>query len=137
MAGITDILDGYIARKNNLITNLGKVLDPLADKLMRLSAVIGFVIIDVLPLWVLIVVLLMDAFLVITSAFLYKKHYIVSSNKMGKFAGFFSMVALILCFFHNVVYPVHLIFVYVSLVLVLISSSLYVYRVLNDIKYKS
>lgn len=131
-AGFTDILDGYIARKFNSITKLGKVLDPLADKSLRLSAIIVFVIAGVLPLWALIVMVSFDAFLIITSIILYKKNYVVSSNNVGKLAGFVSMFALTLCFFYSAVTPFHLIFFYIALTLVFTSIITYIFKVKKE-----
>ena len=53
-AGATDVVDGYLARRNNWITNLGKILDPFADKLMQCTVLVSLWIKNIVPLWFVI-----------------------------------------------------------------------------------
>jgi len=57
VAAVTDALDGYIARKNNMITNFGKFMDPLADKILVCSALICFVEQNLMPGWIAIIII--------------------------------------------------------------------------------
>ena len=57
VASLTDMLDGKIARKDNLVTNFGKIMDPLADKILVLSAFVCFVEVGMIPGWMVVVVL--------------------------------------------------------------------------------
>ncbi|MCK4640263.1 MAG: CDP-diacylglycerol--glycerol-3-phosphate 3-phosphatidyltransferase [Candidatus Marinimicrobia bacterium] len=60
LASTTDAYDGYIARKYSEVTKLGKFLDPLADKVLMSAAFISFVVMDLIPLWMVILVILRD-----------------------------------------------------------------------------
>jgi CDP-diacylglycerol--glycerol-3-phosphate 3-phosphatidyltransferase len=60
IASTTDAYDGYVARKYREVTNLGKFLDPLADKILMSAAFISFVVMDLIPLWMVILVILRD-----------------------------------------------------------------------------
>ena len=57
VASVTDALDGNIARKYNLVTNFGKFMDPLADKLLVCSALIAFVDMDMMPTWIVMIII--------------------------------------------------------------------------------
>ena len=88
LAGITDILDGYIARKYNIITRWGQAMDPLADKLMQITVLLCFTIKKYLPLWVILIVGLKETLMIIGGIFLYTKKdkRVIPSNKYGKVA---------------------------------------------------
>lgn len=83
-AGVTDILDGYIARKYNLVTKWGTVLDPLADKLMLLTVLSSLAFKNIIPIWIFIVVAMKELFMIISGVFLYKKDTVIPSNIFGK-----------------------------------------------------
>ena len=70
LAGISDILDGYIARKYNLTSKLGAMLDPLADKLMSFAVLISFTTVKLIPLWILIPFLIKELIMIFGAAFL-------------------------------------------------------------------
>ncbi|MDY0236727.1 MAG: CDP-diacylglycerol--glycerol-3-phosphate 3-phosphatidyltransferase [Gudongella sp.] len=88
LAGISDVLDGYIARKYNLTSKLGAVLDPFADKLMSFTVLVTFTIIGLVPLWILVPMILKELVMVIGGGLLYLKHgkLVIPSNKYGKIA---------------------------------------------------
>lgn len=97
-AFFTDILDGYLARKNNWITNTGKVLDPLADKLMLFAVLCCFYSIGKIPLYVVIIVFVKDLVMIMTGILLYSKHVVVYADWFGKIATGLFFIAIILTF---------------------------------------
>ena len=86
LSGLTDVLDGAIARKFNLITNLGKLLDPLADKLTQISILCTLLFKGIIPLWIVVIVLLKEASMICGASFLYGRDLVVSSKWYGKAA---------------------------------------------------
>lgn len=100
LGGITDILDGYIARKYNLITSFGKLADPLADKLMLITAIVFLTLQGFIPSPVLVIVIAKEFFMGIGSIVLYKnKNTVVAANWYGKLTTvifFFAIVATII-----------------------------------------
>lgn len=86
LSGLTDVLDGTIARKFNFITNFGKLIDPLADKVTQLSILCTLVFKGIIPLWLLVIVLLKEALMVSGASFLYGRDLVVSSKWYGKAA---------------------------------------------------
>lgn len=101
LAGITDFLDGYIARKYNLITKLGKVLDPLADKLMMFAVLISLVSIKLIPKWVMIILVGKEILMILGGSILYifKGNQVLPSNVFGKIATVFFYVATMVTIF--------------------------------------
>ena len=97
IAIITDFLDGYFARKFGQITDLGKLLDPLADKICTVGGLIALSLYHDFPWWLTSVILIRDLFIILGSLFLMgKRSIIVASNKPGKVTVFFiSLTAII------------------------------------------
>lgn len=96
IAGITDILDGYIARKKDIVTKWGKLADPLADKLMQLTALVMLTIHKIIPGIFLVIMLIKELTMVAGSIKLYKKdNVVVSANWYGKFATVVFYVAIV------------------------------------------
>lgn len=87
-AAFTDVIDGFIARKFNMITDVGKVLDPLADKLFVTSMLVCFAIKNSSPaiLILLIVTIIKELYLIIAGILLYSRKYVVQSKPIGKVA---------------------------------------------------
>ena len=95
ISGITDILDGYIARKFNLVSNFGKLMDPLADKLTQISMLAALFFLNIVPVWILIIVLLKEVIMVAGASFLYGKSVVVYSRWYGKLATVLFYIAIV------------------------------------------
>ena len=96
ISAITDILDGYIARKYNYITDIGKLIDPLADKLTQIFLLLALSILNILPWWILAIVFVKECVMVISASFLYKrKDVVVYSKWYGKMATTLFYLAII------------------------------------------
>lgn len=96
ISGLTDIADGCIARKYNLITNFGKLMDPLADKLTQISVLAALVITGIIPLWILLVVIIKECIMIAGASFLYGKDVVVYSRWYGKLATVLFYVAIVI-----------------------------------------
>lgn len=87
ISAITDILDGFIARKFNYITDFGKLIDPLADKLTQMSLLLSLALLGILPWWIFAIVFIKELVLIISASVLYsKKDVVVYSKWYGKLA---------------------------------------------------
>lgn len=98
ISGLTDILDGFIARKFNFITNFGKLVDPLADKLTQIAILATLVILKIIPSWILFIVVLKEAIMIAGASFLYGKELVVSSKWFGKLATVLFYIAIVCSF---------------------------------------
>ena len=95
-AGVTDILDGFIARRCNLITRLGTVLDPLADKLMLLTVLISVTMKNQISFWIIIVVAIKETLLILGAITLFNDHdIVVPANRFGKLSTIAFYIAII------------------------------------------
>ena len=100
-ASLTDMLDGHLARKLNQITDFGKLFDPLADKLMVLSALVCQGIAGVFPWAAIIIVACKELFMVTGGLLMLKNDVVVYSNYIGKAAQVCFILSLVLSFFHE------------------------------------
>ena len=107
LAGITDVLDGIIARHFNLITKLGKILDPLADKLMTITVFICITIKGIIPWWVILLIFAKDLLLIIGGIKLYREvSGVFASNVFGKAATVFLVLGgIVIMLFNSVIHP--------------------------------
>ena len=140
VASITDFLDGKIARKYNLVTNFGKFMDPLADKLLVCSALICLIQLELIPAWVVIIIIarefIISGFRLIAS----DNGVVIAASYWGKFKTAFQMltvIVLILNIPNKVFIILGTVLIYVSLALTVISLIDYIAKnkdVLKDQK---
>lgn len=95
ISGLTDIADGFIARRFNAISNFGKLMDPLADKLTQIATLTSLVIVNLIPLWILLIVLLKEFIMIVGASFLYGKDVVVYSKWYGKLATVLFYIAIV------------------------------------------
>lgn len=98
VASITDFLDGIIARATNQITPIGTVLDPFADKLLKIATLVCFCIDGVLPVWLVVLLIFIDLAMIIAGVCLFKKQITIPSNIIGKSGTMIVSIGLVMCF---------------------------------------
>jgi CDP-diacylglycerol--glycerol-3-phosphate 3-phosphatidyltransferase len=127
IAILSDYFDGYLARKLNQITDLGKILDPLADKVMVLTVVFIMFIKNDIPLWLASIIIIRDIVIFIGGIMIKRKNGNVPvSNYWGKYA--VSAIALYLVLkVVNINYP-EIVLVFIVTSLLVISFVTYIYR---------
>ncbi len=129
IASLTDMLDGKIARKYNLVTNFGKFMDPLADKLLVCSAMICLVDLGQIPSWVVIIIIsrefIISGFRLIAS----DNGVVIAASWWGKFKTVFQML-MIICM---ILSPLHSSLVFVSNILMWIALALTVISLVDYI----
>ena len=100
VASFTDFLDGYLARKHKQITAFGKLMDPLADKVMVCTALLCQGIQGVFPWTAIAIVMGKELLMVLGGVFMLRNDVVVYSNMLGKLAQCSFILALTLSFFH-------------------------------------
>lgn len=131
VASLTDMLDGKIARKYNLVTNFGKFMDPLADKLLVCSAMICLIATGQLAAWIVIVIIarefIISGFRLVAS----DNGIVIAASYWGKFKTVFQMsmtIVLILNIDHPIMLLLGQILTYIALALTVISLIDYVWK---------
>ena len=124
IASLTDLLDGKIARKYNLVTNFGKFMDPLADKLLVCAAMICLVEMAKLPAWMIIIIIsrefIISGFRLIAS----DNGVVIAASCWGKFKTVFQMLMIILLIAdiqNSIVQVITVVFVWIALILTVVS----------------
>ena len=133
IAGISDALDGYLAKRNNWHSRLGSILDPLADKLLLVCSFVVLAWLHLIPLWLLVVVIARDVIIVLGGLFY---HYFIGRFDMeptwsSKLNTFFQILLVLAIVFSQGFYPLPQIMLeslnFLVLITVIISGAGYVY----------
>ena len=136
-ASITDTLDGYIARRDNLITDFGKFMDPLADKLLVCSALICFVELDKLPAWMVIIIIAREFIISGFRLVAADNGIVIAASYWGKFKTVFQMlmvIVLILDIRNQFFAVLGTVLTYIALVLTVVSLTDYIAKNKNVLK---
>ena len=83
-ASFTDILDGYIAKKYNMVTDFGRLMDPIADKILVLSAFLAFVEMELIPAWMVVIIIFRDVAVTGLRMSALTKGKVISADEGGK-----------------------------------------------------
>ena len=95
LSGLTDVLDGFIARKFDLISNFGKLIDPLADKSTQIAILTTLALKGIIPIWIIVIIFLKEFAMIAGASFLYGKELVVSSRWYGKLATVLFYIAIV------------------------------------------
>ena len=131
VASLTDLLDGKIARKYNLVTNFGKFMDPLADKLLVCSALIALVDFDKVAAWIVIIIIAREFIISGFRLIAADNGVVIAASYWGKFKTTFQMIMIILLIL-DLNYPfsgvVNMVVTYIALILTVVSLIDYIVK---------
>ena len=131
ISAITDMLDGYIARKYNYITDIGKLIDPLADKITQMSLLLSLAILKILPWWIFAIVFIKECVMIISASLMYKKEDVVVYSKWyGKLATVLFYLAIVCSllinqFHFNISFRIDLYLYYLAILATIFSLVMY------------
>ena len=130
-AAITDYYDGKIARKYNLITNLGKLLDPLADKILVISALVTLAKFSQISLWFVIIIIFRELLITGLRSIVAAEGVVIAADKLGKWKTATQMIALTLIILIPFSSTVNNILLLIPLILTVVSGVEYVLKCKN------
>ena len=130
VASLTDMLDGKIARARGLVTNFGKFMDPLADKLLVCSAMICMIELGRLPAWIVIIIIAREFIISGFRLIAAENGVVIAANYWGKFKTVSQMIMIILLILHfgGIFAVLEQIFIWLSLALTVISLITYIWQ---------
>ena len=143
IASLTDLLDGKIARKYNLVTDFGKFMDPLADKLLVCSALIAFIELQRIPAWIVIIIIAREFIISGFRLVAAEQGIVIAAGLWGKIKTTVQMVMVIVLIvnlgedfpaFSKIIHITEQVLIYASMILTLISLADYLIKNRNVIK---
>ena len=144
IASFTDWLDGHIARKCGRITDFGKLMDPLADKLMVCTALVMQGLAGVFPVPAIVIVIIKELVMIYGSSYMLHRNIVVQSNIWGKLAQCSFLLALLLSFWHSdfaaMPLPIDRVVLWIAVVIAIIALADYTrasLRTLRELKQQN
>lgn len=133
LASLTDMADGYIARRQNLITNLGKFLDPLADKLLISSVLVMLVQLGWVEAWIVVVIICRELAVTGMRGVAADRGVVIAADRYGKLKTIAQSIALVPLLMHYPLFgfdpaPLGMFVLYIALALTVFSGGNYLYN---------
>ena len=132
IASLTDWLDGFLARKWKVVTNFGKIMDPLADKLLVMTALVCLLTSFRIPAWAVIVILSREMAITGLRIIAASEGVIVAADKLGKFKTVFQMFAIVLLLLNNFI---GIYMLYIAILFTVLSGIDYIIKMNRVIKW--
>lgn len=134
IAALSDVVDGNIARKRNMVTELGKFLDPIADKLLVTSALIAFIKTDNLSVWIVFIIIAREFVITGFRVIAARQGVVIAADKWGKIKTVIQLISIVAILLRD--FPLSLItdfpfgqvLMYVAVVLTVISGTNYIIK---------
>ena len=127
-ASITDYYDGKIARKYNLITNLGKLLDPLADKILVISALVTLTKFDEISLWFVLIIIFRELLITGLRSIVAAEGVVIAAGNLGKWKTFIQMVVLVIIILFPLSFKINNILLLIPVILTVVSGAEYLLK---------
>lgn len=140
IAAISDLIDGKIARKYHMVSELGKFLDPIADKLLVTAALVAFIMTDNLSVWAVFIILTREFIVTGFRAVAAGKGIVIAADKWGKLKTVIQIIAIVAILINNFPislitdFPVGMVFMYVAVAMTVISGVNYVVKNIQVLK---
>ena len=132
IASLTDWFDGFLARKWSLVTNFGKIMDPLADKLLVMTALVCLLTSFRIPAWAVIVILAREMAITGLRIIAASEGVVVAADMLGKFKTVFQLVAIILLLLNNFI---GIYMLYIAIFFTILSGIDYIIKMNRVIKW--